>query len=157
MEQIWAPWRMEYIRMEKPKGCMLCQKPRENSDESNYILYRGKWNFIILNSFPYNPGHLMVAPYRHANLEELTNEEMMEHFDIVRRSTAALRRILNPHGFNIGINIGKAAGAGVEEHFHTHIVPRWEGDTNFMPVIFDTKVMPESLALTYRKLKEGLK
>ena len=154
MEQIWAPWRMEYIRMEKPKGCILCQKPRENSDEANYILYRGKWNFIILNSFPYNPGHLMVAPYRHANLEELTDEEMVEHFDIVRRSTTALRRILNPHGFNIGINIGKAAGVGIEDHFHTHIVPRWDGDTNFMPVISHTRVVPEALASTYRRLKE---
>ncbi len=154
MEQIWSPWRMEYIRMEKPKGCILCEKPKEEEDESNYILHRGGNNFIILNSFPYNPGHLMVAPYRHVpDFEQLSDEELWEHFDLVRRSTSMLKRILNPKGFNIGINIGKVAGAGIEDHFHTHIVPRWEGDTNFMPVISNTRVVPEALASTYKKLK----
>jgi len=153
MEHIWAPWRIEYIRMEKPKGCILCQKPEEKDDESNFILYRGEKNFVMLNRFPYNPGHLMVVPYRHTpSLEELADEEMWEHFDIVRRSTRALRRVFNPAGFNIGINIGETAGAGISEHVHTHIVPRWEGDTNFMPVMSTIRVIPEALVSTYEHL-----
>jgi ATP adenylyltransferase len=154
MEQIWAPWRIEYIQMEKPEGCILCEKPRQNNDVQNYILYRGDKNFVIMNSYPYNPGHLMIAPYRHlASLEELTNEELHEHFDIVSRSIKLLRRVFNPSGFNIGINIGKAAGTGIYGHVHTHVVPRWQGDTNFMPVISDVRVIPEALAETYNKLK----
>ena len=154
MERIWAPWRIQYIQMEKPEGCILCQKPKENKDIPNYILYRGDKNFVILNSYPYNPGHLMIAPYRHvASLEELTDEERQEHFEIVSRSVKVLRQVFNPGGFNIGINLEKAAGAGIEDHFHTHIVPRWQGDTNFMPVLADVRVLPEALADTYQKLK----
>ena len=157
MEHIWAPWRIEYIEMEKSEGCIFCEKPRENRDASNYILYRGKRNFVILNNYPYNPGHLMVAPYRHVGyLEMLTDEELGEHFDIVRKSTKLLRAVFEPAGFNIGINMGKVAGAGIEDHIHTHIVPRWDGDTNFMPVLSATKVMPEALASIYQRLKEGL-
>jgi ATP adenylyltransferase len=155
MERIWAPWRIQYIQMEKPAGCILCEKPKENNDVQNYILHRGDKNFIILNSYPYNPGHLMAAPYRHiANLEELTEEERHEHFEIVSRCLRALRQVFNPDGFNIGINLGRAAGAGIEDHFHTHIVPRWLGDTNFMPVLAEAKVLPEALADTYQKLKD---
>ena len=154
MKQVWAPWRMEYIQMEKAKGCILCEKPGQNDDAKNYILYRGDKNFVIMNSYPYNPGHLMVAPYRHvANLEQLTNEERNEHFEIISRSIKVLKRVLNPSGFNIGINLGKIAGAGIDKHIHTHIVPRWQGDTNFMPVISDVKVVPEALAETYEKLR----
>ncbi|MFQ6121881.1 MAG: HIT domain-containing protein [Dehalococcoidales bacterium] len=154
MEQIWAPWRIQYIQMEKPEGCILCEKPRQNKDAQNYILYRGDKNFIILNAYPYNPGHLMVASYRHvANLEELTKEERHEHFEIVSRSIKVLKQTLNPSGFNIGINVGRVAGAGIDDHFHTHIVPRWQGDTNFMPVVSEIKVVPEALAETYQKLK----
>ena len=153
MEQIWAPWRIEYIQMEKPEGCILCQKPLENNDTSNYILYRGDKNFVIMNNFPYNPGHLMVAPYRHvATLDELNSEELHEHFEIVSRSIKVLRKAFNPGGFNIGINMGKVAGAGIEDHVHTHIVPRWPGDTNFMPVISDTRAIPQALAETYEQL-----
>ena len=155
MEQIWAPWRIEYIQMEKPEGCILCDKPKQNNDEPNYILYRGENNFVILNAYPYNPGHLMIAPYRHiASLEELTDEELKEHFEIVRRSTKILREVFNPGGFNLGINLGKVAGAGIDDHFHTHIVPRWQGDTNFTPVIANVKVLPEALSETYHKLKD---
>ncbi len=155
MESIWAPWRIEYIEMEKPKGCILCDKPKENNDAQNYILYRGDKNFIMMNLYPYNAGHLMIAPYRHiANLEELNNEELREYWQIVTRSLKVLRKVFNPGGFNIGINMGKAAGAGIEEHVHTHIVPRWHGDTNFMPVIGDVKVISQALAETYQKLKE---
>jgi len=155
MKHIWAPWRMEFIQMEKPKGCILCEKPRQNNDALNYILYRGDKNFVIMNSYPYNPGHLMVAPYRHiGNLEELTDEELHEHFKIVSRSVKLLKQVFNPGGFNIGINMGKIAGAGIVDHFHTHIVPRWPGDTNFMPVISDVRVLPEALTETYNKLKD---
>jgi len=154
MERIWAPWRIEYIQMEKPEGCILCDKPKEDNDTSNYILYRGDKNFIIMNSYPYNPGHLMIAPYRHvANLEELSDEELHEHWQIVNRSLKILREVFNPGGFNIGINMGRVAGVGIEGHVHTHIVPRWQGDTNFMPVISNTRVVPEALAETYEKLK----
>lgn len=154
MEQIWAPWRIQYIQMEKPLGCILCEKPGENSDEQNYILYRGSQNFVIMNCYPYNPGHLMVAPYRHvANLDGLTNDELGEHFKIVSRCTKLLREVFNPQGFNIGINLGRVAGTGIDEHVHTHIVPRWQGDTNFMPVVSNVKVVPEALAETYQKLK----
>jgi ATP adenylyltransferase len=154
MEQIWAPWRIKYIQMEKPEGCILCQKPVENKDVENYVLYRGQKNFVILNSYPYNPGHLMVAPYRHvASLEELTKEELHEHFEMVSLSVRVLRRVFKPGGFNIGINAGRVAGAGIDDHIHTHIVPRWPGDTNFMPVVADVRVVPEALAETYEKLK----
>ena len=155
MRQIWAPWRIEYIQMEKSAGCILCDKPKQNNDAANYILYRGSKNFIMLNSYPYNPGHLMTAPYRHiASLEELTDEERNEHFEIVSRGIKVLKEVFNPGGFNIGINMGKIAGAGIDDHFHTHTVPRWQGDTNFMPVISDIRVIPEALAETYKKLKE---
>ncbi len=154
MEQIWAPWRIKYIEMEKPKGCILCDKPKQNSDTLNYILYRADKNFIIMNSYPYNPGHLMIAPYRHiASLEELSNAELHEHFETVSRSIKVLRQVFRPAGFNIGINLGRVAGAGIDDHVHTHIVPRWQGDTNFMPVTADIKVVNEALAETYKKLK----
>jgi ATP adenylyltransferase len=140
--------------MEKPEGCFLCEKPRENNDEANYILYRGQGNFILLNSYPYNPGHLMVAPYRHvASPAELTEEERNEHFDMVSRGVEVLRQVFNPGGFNTGMNLGRVAGAGVADHIHTHIVPRWVGDSNFMPVVADVRVIPEALAETYERLK----
>ncbi len=154
MEQIWAPWRIEYIRKAKEDGCILCRKPKENNDEANFILYRGQNNFVLLNIYPYNPGHLMVVPYKHtANLADLTDGEIIEHFDLVKRSLGLLKEVLNPTGFNIGLNLGKVAGAGIATHLHTHIVPRWEGDTNFMPVLSDTRIIPEALAATYRSLK----
>ena len=140
--------------MEKPEGCILCEKPGQDDDVLNYILYRGDKNFVMLNSYPYTPGHLMIAPYRHiAGLEELTDEERHEHFEIVARSIKLLRQVFNPGGFNIGINMGEVAGAGIADHVHTHIVPRWQGDTNFMTVISDMRVVPEALAGTYQKLK----
>ena len=154
MKEIWAPWRIEYIQMEKPEGCILCDKPKQKDDVANYTLYRGGKNFVIMNSYPYNPGHLMVAPYRHvANLQELTDEERNEHFNMVSRGVELLKETFNPTSFNIGMNIGRVAGAGIDDHIHTHIVPRWQGDTNFMPVIADARVMPEALAETYDKLK----
>ena len=155
MKHIWAPWRMRYILMDKPEGCILCEKPGESNDAHNYILYRGKKNFVILNCYPYNPGHLMIAPYRHvASVEELTRVELSEHFEMVSQSVKLLKGVLNPEGFNIGMNLGKTAGAGIVDHCHTHIVPRWPGDTNFMSVLDDVRVIPEALAETYNKLKD---
>ncbi len=154
MKLIWAPWRIQYIEMEKPQGCILCDKPKENNDVQNYLLYRGKKNFVILNSFPYNPGHLMVAPYEHiANLEDLAEEVFYEHWRMVNLCVKIIREAYKPGGFNIGINMGRVAGAGVEKHIHTHIVPRWSGDTSFMQVTADVKVIPQALAETYEKLR----
>lgn len=153
MEHIWAPWRIQYILEEKPGGCILCDKPKEDKDVQNYILYRGDKNFIIMNSYPYNPGHLLVAPYRHIpDLEELTEEERNEHFELISRSIRVLKQVFQPGGFNIGANIGKVAGAGIDDHFHSHIVPRWQGDTNYMPVLADIRVVPQALADTYKAL-----
>jgi len=154
MEHIWAPWRMEYIQMEKREGCVLCEIPKQDNDTANHVLYRGENNFIVLNTYPYNPGHLMIVPYHHVDsLEGLTDDELHEHIDTVRRSISVLREVFNPAGFNLGMNLGKVAGAGIDEHVHTHIVPRWQGDTNCMPVISDTRVIPQALAETYHKLE----
>lgn len=154
MDQIWAPWRVKYIEAQKPSGCILCDKPEENKDTSNYILYRGRRSFVMLNGYPYNPGHILVSPYRHiATLEDLADKERDEHFGIVSRTVNILKQIFNPTGFNIGINLGRVAGAGIEDHLHTHIVPRWHGDTNFMPVVSCVRVIPEALAETYEKLR----
>jgi len=154
MEHLWAPWRAEYIQGKKPEGCILCEKPKENNDVANYILFRGKLNYIIMNSYPYNPGHLMVAPYRHvATPEDLNADELREHYEIVARAVKVLRGVYDAAGFNTGMNIGKVAGAGIDGHIHSHIVPRWTGDTNFMPVIGDLRVIPQALAETYKRLQ----
>ena len=157
MERLWAPWRMAYIEVSAPSGCIFCVKPAEDQDETNWILHRGARAFIILNAFPYNNGHLMVAPFRHtADLEALDAEEQGEIFRLTQLCVALLRAAYHPDGFNIGMNLGKTAGAGVADHLHMHIVPRWNGDTNFMPVVSDTKVLPDSLDNTYAKLREAL-
>jgi ATP adenylyltransferase len=154
MEHIWAPWRIRYIEQAKAEGCFLCEKPKEKKDSQNYILHRGKHNFIVLNSYPYNPGHIMVAPYRHIDSpEKLIEEELLEHYELVRKSLGVLREVFKPGGFNVGMNLGRVAGAGVEDHIHTHVVPRWAGDTNFMPVIDDVRIIPQALADTYQKLE----
>ena len=155
MKHIWAPWRIDYIEMDKPESCFFCDKSKDNDDITNYILFRGKYNFIILNSFPYNPGHLLVSPFRHiANFHNFLDVERNEHFKMVSHSIDCLSKVFNPGGFNIGLNLSRLAGAGVVDHIHTHVVPRWSGDTNFMPVLSDTKVIPQSLIDTYRRLKE---
>ncbi len=153
MEHIWAPWRIQYILEEKPKGCILCDKPKQDKDAANFILYRGKLNFIMLNGYPYNPGHLMIAPYRHADsLEKLTGAERDEHFALVNRGLTVLGEVFKPGGFNIGANIGKVAGAGIADHFHSHVVPRWQGDTNYVPVLGNIRVLPQALNDTYQML-----
>lgn len=154
MKILWAPWRMKYIKsFEKEGECIFCSKPREGRDEKNLILYRGEKGFIILNRFPYNSGHFMVAPYRHVReLEKLEEDELLELMNLLKRGIRALKEEYKPEGFNVGANIGRIAGAGIEDHIHFHVVPRWSGDTNFMPVLSETKVMPELLEETYQRL-----
>lgn len=157
MERLWAPWRSVYVGSLQQEDCFLCAKPRENDDVANYILRRGSYAFIVLNLYPYSNGHLMVAPYRHlAELDDLRPEEEQEINKLVRTGVVALRRTLYPEGFNIGINMGRVAGAGVPGHLHVHIVPRWQGDTNFMPVIGEAKVISEALDHTYQRLRRQL-
>lgn len=158
MKRIWSPWRMQYIlNADKGRGCILCDKPGEKDDATNYILYRGKSNFIILNAYPYTPGHLMVAPYRHiGNLNDMTEDEVKDHSDLIRLCVSLLTAEIKPDGFNIGMNLGKVAGAGIASHIHMHIVPRWLGDHNYMSVVADVRVLSEGLTETYTKLKEGL-
>ncbi len=157
MENIFAPWRMAYIAVSKDQdGCIFCDFPKEENDEARLILFRGKACFIIFNAFPYNPGHLMVAPYRHtAEYEGLTDEELLEMHRLAGRCIEVLRKTMNPQGFNLGVNLGKVAGAGFDGHLHLHIVPRWNGDTNFMPVFADVRVVAEELTETYRKMKDA--
>jgi len=158
MDRLWAPWRRAYLEVAAPAGCIFCDQPAAERDEEHGILYRGQWGFVILNAFPYNSGHLMVAPFRHtADLESLTAAEQAEIFDLTRLSVSLLRSAYRPDGYNIGMNLGRVAGAGVADHLHMHVVPRWNGDTNFMPVIAETKVLSESLTDTWRKLREALR
>jgi ATP adenylyltransferase len=159
MKNLWAPWRMAFINPETPPppGCIFCVQPAAHRDDVYYIPYRGEHCFMMLNRYPYNSGHLMIAPYQHVGsieqLDAATLDELMAQAQLALR---ALRLAMNPDGFNMGINEGKVAGAGFADHVHFHIVPRWTGDTNFMPVIADIKGMPEYLDSVYRKLKEAL-
>ncbi len=153
MKRLWTPWRLKYILGPKAKGCVLCEKMAENRDKENYILYRSSRCCAMLNLYPYNNGHIMVVPYRHVpSTESLDEEELLDLMLVLNKGLAALRKAMNPDGFNIGINIGRAAGAGIEDHVHLHLVPRWEGDTNFMGILADTRVIPELLDQTYEKL-----
>lgn len=157
MEHLFAPWRIRYILSPKNEGCIFCDYTKEDKDEDrkNLILFRGKTNFVMMNRFPYNPGHLMVSPYKHVgDVTDLTDEELLENIKLVKLSEKVIREAMNPHGFNIGINIGSVAGAGLEEHLHTHIVPRWNGDASYIAVLSDVRVIPEALEETYDKLKE---
>ncbi|TET85831.1 HIT domain-containing protein [Candidatus Aerophobetes bacterium] len=157
MRRIWAPWRLEYILDEKKKGCIFCEKSKESKDVENYILLRGEKCLVMLNAFPYNNGHLMIIPYRHVgSIEDLKEDETREMMKLLSLMTVLLKKVMSPDGFNVGMNLGDVAGAGIMGHLHLHIVPRWKGDCNFMPVLSDTKVIPEALRQTYQKLKEGI-
>lgn len=150
MDTLFAPWRMEYLVAEKVKGCIFC-KCSVRCDE--FVLYEGKNVFVMMNKYPYVNGHLMIIPNRHVGkYEELTQVERREMFNLLETALKALREPLNPSGFNVGMNIGKAAGAGVEEHIHLHVIPRWEGDTNFMSVVGNVRVIPEDVETTAAKL-----
>lgn len=162
MEHIFAPWRMQYILSNsddndtKGTGCIFCDFPKEDNDEKRLIIHRGELCFVIMNAFPYNPGHLMVVPYRHtAELGSLSAAELAEMMSLCQTSHRVLTELMNPQGFNIGMNIGKVAGAGIDQHLHMHIVPRWNGDTNFMPVLGDVRVVSEALSSTWKRLKEA--
>ncbi|HOD37696.1 MAG TPA: HIT domain-containing protein [Candidatus Marinimicrobia bacterium] len=153
-DKLWAPWRIGYITNPKCEGCFLCRYPSESDDKKNLILQRGKSAFVIMNFYPYNNGHLMVAPYQHTNdFAALDDATHLELFHLVEKSVGILRETLKAEGFNIGVNLGTVAGAGLKDHLHIHIVPRWTGDTNFMPVIGHTKVISEGLTETWQKLK----
>ena len=152
---LWAPWRMEYILEEKEKECIFCTKTKQNRDKENLILYRGDFCYVIMNKYPYNNGHLMVVPYRHFSKFELLNDsESLEMMQTVSQSMVILKQTIHAEGFNIGMNIGKVAGAGIEEHLHFHIVPRWGADTNFMPVVSKTKVISEDLKETWERFRK---
>lgn len=160
MDTLWSPWRHEYIANLSPdklrnQPCIFCEASKNPADdEQNHILHRGALNFVILNRYPYISGHLMIAPYAHvgelaAASKEITDEMM----DLVKRCQTALRVVYEPQGFNVGMNLGRVAGAGVADHLHMHLLPRWGGDTNFMSTVGETRVLPEDLSTTYRKLK----
>lgn len=149
---------MAFIKGEKPKECIFCQKARQtSSDEQNFVLVRGKWCFSILNLYPYSTGHVLVIPYRHTrDFTSLTLDESFEMFAMAKQSIVAIDKCFTPEGYNIGMNLGKSAGAGIADHLHLHIVPRWEGDNNFMPVIGNVKVHPTDLPSVYRLLSDAL-
>ncbi|MFX1293858.1 MAG: HIT domain-containing protein [Promethearchaeota archaeon] len=156
MKNLWAPWRFKYITQQrKDKGCLFCRVSKENKDKENLIVYRKERSFVILNLYPYNSGHIMISPYVHVNsIETLEKEDRDELFETVANACINIRKEMSAEGFNIGINIGTVAGAGVAEHVHIHVVPRWGGDTNFMPLISDIKVVSEALEDTYYRLKK---
>ena len=155
MDYLWTPWRFSYITQAgQSAGCVFCDKAASQNDERDHIFYRGRRNFAILNIFPYTAGHLMVVPYRHiASLAEAEAEELREMMELTQKAEAALQKIYRPQGFNLGMNLGKAAGAGVAGHIHMHVLPRWEADANFMSVIGETRLLPEELPVTWAKLK----
>lgn len=155
MEVLWAPWRMPYVGGGKAEnGCLFCETPQAGDDRKHFILHRGLRCFVMMNIYPYSNGHVMIAPYRHLDrLERLATDEVTEMATLAQRSTAILGEAVGAEGFNLGMNLGRVAGAGVVGHLHLHVVPRWGGDTNFMPVIGGVKVMPEALEATYEKLR----
>jgi ATP adenylyltransferase len=157
--RIWAPWRLEYVKdasKDNEDQCIFCAEPAEGDDEASLIVHRGERCFVILNKFPYTNGHLMVAPYEHSPaLQELDPDTVAEMMSLAQAAMRRLEQVYSPHGYNLGVNQGRIAGAGVEGHIHLHVVPRWGGDTNFMPVVGDTRVMPQSLEDSYAALRGG--
>jgi ATP adenylyltransferase len=154
---LWAPWRLEYVVSDKGSGCIFCAAAKGVPEHAKWVVDRRERCFTILNTFPYASGHVMVAPLRHVGeLEELDELEAAELVALARRAHAALRTAMSPHGFNVGLNLGEVAGAGIADHLHLHVVPRWQGDNNFMPVLGDTRVMPQALEATRDALVEAL-
>jgi ATP adenylyltransferase len=154
VKALWAPWRIRFILEGlKIPGCVFCKTPKESDDAKNLIVHRSKHSFTILNKYPYNSGHVMVVPYRHSgDFSSLTDEELLDIHQEIRRAVAVLTEAMHPQGFNIGMNLGEAGGAGIRDHLHYHVVPRWNSDTNCMPVLADTKVLPQALAETVAHL-----
>ncbi len=158
MDYLWTPWRYQYVQGALSQECLFCRKSAEQKDEENYLVHRAERSFVLLNLYPYTPGHLMVAPYAHvATLEEAEEATLAEMMRLTRRAEAHLRAIYRPRGFNVGLNIGECAGAGVAGHLHVHVVPRWPGDTSFMTAVGETRIVPEELAATYRKLSQAFR
>lgn len=154
MENLYSPWRIDYILQKKSDKCIFCEKPKANDDKNLLILKRGECTYIIMNLYPYNNAHLMIVPYRHiSKLSELRDKELLEVSKMLQLSEKVLNKVYHPDGFNIGMNLGEVAGAGVADHIHIHVVPRWIGDTNFISTIGKIRVMPERMEDTYRKLK----
>ena len=154
MKQLWSPWRLDYILGPKPDVCVFCLPTHTDEDEERLVLYRGKWNFVVMNKYPYNNGHLMVTPYRHImNLCDLPAEEAAELMRLLQSCTAILQQCFSPQGVNIGLNLGEAAGAGIREHMHFHLVPRWNGDSSFMAVFDEVRTMPQHLSCSYAALR----
>ena len=150
MKRIFAPWRYKYVTNPDSGGCIFCKATSSGDDRKSGVLFRGKCAFVIMNIYPYNNGHIMVAPYKHTgDFEELNEDEMFEMSKILQRWQKVIKKAMNPDGFNIGMNLGRIAGAGFENHLHYHLVPRWSGDTNFMPVIAETKIVPMSVEEGY--------
>ena len=157
MKTLWAPWRMDYILSNKTQGCIFCELPKQNNDRENLILYRSAHNFVIMNRYPYNNGHIMVVPYLHsAALDGLSDEILLDFMKVTQHAISSIKKAFMPEGFNVGINVGKIAGAGMEEHIHLHMVPRWAGDTSFMTVFDEVRVIPEHIMSTYVKLFTSL-
>ena len=156
MDILWAPWRMKYIEytvLEKEKSCFLCEAATASDQREKLVIFRGKYTILVMNKYPYNSGHLLLSPIRHvASFNDLSREELLALNIMLKNTVNMLSKALKPDGFNIGVNLGRVAGAGLEDHLHIHIVPRWNGDTNFMPVVANTKVIPEALYDTYDKL-----
>jgi len=157
MDRLWSPWRYRYVSTcGSTEGCIFCDKPATGRDEDNLIVYRGKFCYVLLNLYPYTNGHLMVAPFQHvAELDELATEAAAEMMSLAQEAVKHLKSVYKPHGLNLGMNLGECAGAGVAGHLHLHILPRWVGDANFMTVVGETRVMPEELSESYRKLKSA--
>jgi ATP adenylyltransferase len=157
MDYLWSPWRYQYVSKSGPTaGCLFCVKGSEQRDTENYVVHRGQRNFVILNIYPYSTGHLMIAPYEHiASLEPVPEEALDEMMRLARLAEIHLRQVYRPQGFNIGMNLGESAGAGVPGHIHMHVLPRWVGDTNFMTTVGETRVLPESLEVTFEKVKRA--
>jgi ATP adenylyltransferase len=158
-QRIWAPWRLAYVKdasKDDAEECIFCAKPEEDDDAANLIVHRGERCFVILNLYPYTNGHLMIAPFEHlASITDLQAETIAEMMSLAQRAMTVLEDRYSPHGYNVGFNQGRVAGAGVEHHIHMHVVPRWGGDNNFMPVLADTRVMPQTLEQTYETLRGG--
>jgi ATP adenylyltransferase len=157
MDYLWTPWRYQYVTWAgKPDRCVLCAAAESNDDREMLVVYRGETAFVILNRFPYTNGHVMIVPYRHvANLQDLSDDTLIEMTRLAKTTERHLRKLYHPDGLNIGMNLGKSAGAGIEEHLHLHALPRWSGDTNFMTVVGETRVMPEDLEVTWTRLREA--
>ena len=155
MDHLWTPWRYRYLQHppEPDTGCIFCLKAAEDRDAENYIVGRARHNFVILNLYPYTTGHLMVVPYEHvATLVQAQPETLAEMMELTREAQRALASIYKPHGFNLGMNLGEAAGAGIAGHIHMHVLPRWRGDANFASTVGETRIMPEELSSTYERL-----